>query len=146
MKLARCEFRIASIRRDAQHKATAMLTRTKSAINVESLNVAGLLKNHCLAKQIADVGLGEFFRQLYYKARWHGSVVVEADPFFPSTKRCSHCGVVKGEMPLSERTFKCESCGFEADRDLNAALNLASVAASWAQGHKTPARVERFMP
>jgi putative transposase len=60
-------------------------------------------------------------------------VVVEADPFFPSTKRCSRCGAVKGEMPLSERTFKCEECGFEADRDLNAALNLASVAASWAE-------------
>ena len=135
MRLAQCEFRIANIRRDAPHKATAMLARTKSAIGVESLNVAGLLKNHCLAKQIADAGLGEFFRQLYYKAQWYGSVVVEADPFFPSTKQCSHCGAVKDEMLLSERTFKCGCCGFEVDRDLNAALNLAYVAASWAETH-----------
>ncbi|WXG41553.1 MAG: RNA-guided endonuclease TnpB family protein [Candidatus Freyarchaeum deiterrae] len=134
MQLAGCEFRIASIRRDAQHKATTMLARTKSVIGVESLNLAGLLKNHRLAKQLADAGLGEFFRQLKYKAQWYGGVVVEADPFFPSTKRCSNCGAVKDEMPLSERTYKCESCGFEADRDLNAALNLASsVAASWAE-------------
>jgi putative transposase len=133
MRLARCEFRIASIRGDAQHKATTRLARTKSVIGVESLNVAGLLKNHCLAKQLADAGLGELFRQLKYKARWYGGMVVEADPFFPSTKRCSNCGTVKGEMPLSERTYKCEICGFEADRDLNAALNLASVAASWAE-------------
>jgi putative transposase len=53
--------------------------------------------------------------------------------FFPSTKRCSNCGAVKEEMPLSERVFKCEVCGFEVDRDLNSALNLEWVAASWAE-------------
>jgi putative transposase len=53
--------------------------------------------------------------------------------FFPSTKRCSNCGAVKDEMTLSERTYRCEVCGFEADRDLNAALNLEWVAASWAE-------------
>jgi putative transposase len=133
MRLAKCEFRIASIRRDAQHKATTMLARTKSVIGVESLNVAGLLRNHCLAKRLADAGVGEFLRQLEYKTEWNGGAVVAADPFFPSTKRCSNCGAVRGEMPLSERTYRCESCGFEADRDLNAAINLASVAASWAE-------------
>ena len=133
MRLARCEFRIASIRRDAQHKATTMLARTNSVIGVESLNVAGLLKNHCLAKQLADAGLGEFLRQLEYKTKWNRGTIVAADPFFPSTKKCSNCGTVKDEVPLSERIYKCESCGFEADRDLNAALNLASVAASWAE-------------
>jgi len=132
-KLARCEFRIASIRRDAQHKATTMLARTKSVIAVESLNTNGLLKNHHLAKHLADAGLGEFLRQLEYKTKWYGGAVVEANPFFPSTKRCSSCGAVKDEMPLSERTYRCESCGFEADRDLNAARNLASVATSWAE-------------
>jgi putative transposase len=133
MRLARCEFRIASIRRDAQHKATTMLARTKSVIGVESLNVTGLLKNHHIAKQLADASIGEFLRQLEYKAGWCGGAVVEADPFFPSTKMCSSCGAVKDEMPLSERTYNCESCGFEADRDLNSARNLASVAASWAE-------------
>jgi putative transposase len=133
-RLAACDFRVACIRRDAHHKATTMLARTKSVIGVESLNVAGLLKNHCVAKALADAGVGEFLRQLEYKAEWYGSVVVEADPFFPSTKRCSNCGAIKDEMPLTERTFKCEVCGFEADRDLNSALNLEWwVAASWAE-------------
>ena len=86
-----------------------------------------------MAKQLADAGLGEFLRQLEYKTKWNGSTIIAADPFFPSTKKCSNCGTVKDEVPLSERIYKCESCGFEADRDLNAALNLASVAASWAE-------------
>lgn len=132
-KLAKCAFTISNVRRDAQHKATTMLARTKSIIGVESLNVAGLLKNHCLAKRLADAGLGEFFRQLEYKTEWYGGKVVEADPFFPSTKRCSSCGAVKDEMLLSERTYSCEICGFEADRNLNSALNLETVAASWAE-------------
>jgi len=133
IRLARCELRIASIRRDAQHKATTMLTRTNSVIGVESLNVARMLKDHHIAKQLADVGLGEFIRQIEYKAEWYGSTVVKAEPFYPSTKRCSACGVEKADMPLSERTYRCDNCGFEADRDLNAAINLASVAASWAE-------------
>jgi len=133
MRLERCHFRACCIRRDAQHKATTMLARTKSVIAVEGLNVAGLMKNHHIAKQLADAGIGEFLRQLEYKAKWYGSKVVEADPFFPSTKRCSSCGAVKGEMSLSERRYRCEVCGYEADRDLNAARNLASVAASWAE-------------
>jgi putative transposase len=133
MRLAACDFRVACIRRDAHHRATTMLARTKSVIGVESLNVAGLLKNHCVAKQLADAGVGEFLRQLEYKTKWSGGTAIAADMFFPSTKRCSSCGAVKDEMPLSERIFKCEVCEFEVDRDLNAALNLEWVAASWAE-------------
>jgi putative transposase len=133
MRLAACDFRVACIRMDAHHKATTMLARTKSVIGVESLNVAGLLKDHRVAKQLADAGVGEFLRQLEYKSKWSGGVTIAADMFFPSTKRCSACGAVKGEMPLSERTYRCGVCGFEADRDLNAALNLQWVAASWAE-------------
>ncbi len=133
IRLAQFELRIANIRRDAIHKATTVLARTKSVIGVESLNMVRLLKNHHLAKHLADASMGEFLRQLKYKTAWSGSTVVEADPFFPSTKRCSCCGAIKDEIPLSERTYKCESCGSEADRDLNAAINLASVAASWAE-------------
>jgi putative transposase len=92
-----------------------------------------MLANHRIAKSLSDAGLGEFKRQLKYKAVWYGSTMVEADRFFPSTKRCSACGAVKLEMPLSERVFRCEECGFEADRDLNAAKNLEIVAASWVE-------------
>jgi putative transposase len=131
--VARCHFRIANIRSDAMHKITTMLVKTKSVIGVEKLAVKNMLANHCIAKSLSDAGLGEFKRQLKYKAIWYGSTMVEADRFFPSTKRCSACGAVKLEMPLSERVFRCERCGFEADRDMNAALNLESVAASWVE-------------
>jgi len=152
IRLARYELKVSNIRKDAIHKATTMLARTKSVIGVESLNVTGLLRNHHLAKHLADASLGEFLRQLKYKAKWNGGAVVEADSFFPSTRRCSSCGSVKDEMSLSERMYKCVNCGFEADRDLNAAMNLASVAASWAEtqnacksgeGHATKAGAPR---
>lgn len=132
-KVARCHFRIANIRRDATHKATSELARTKSVIGVENLAVKNLMKNHHLAKSLSDASLWEFKRQLKYKSEWYGSEVVEAGRTFPSTKRCSNCGAIKDEMRLSERVYKCEHCGFEADRDLNAALNIETVAASWSE-------------
>lgn len=129
-KLACAHLRVANIRQDALHQATTPLAKTKSAIGVEDLNVSGMLKNHALARAIADVGLSEFRRQLEYKTQWYGSRLVVAHRFFPSSKRCSQCHQMKDELPLSERMFHCEICGFECDRDLNAALNLEWLAAS----------------
>jgi len=123
-QLAKAHFRVANIRKDALHKATTLLTKTKSAIVLENLNVSGMLKNHHLAQAIADVGMYEFRRQLVYKAEWYGCEVLLADRFYPSTKRCSQCGQVKSTMRLSEREYQCECCGFVIDRDLNAAINL----------------------
>lgn len=129
-KLARAHLRVANIRQDALHQATTQLAKTKSAIGVEDLNVSGMLKHRRLARAIADVGLGEFRRQLEYKTQRYGSRLVVAERFFPSSKRCSQCHQVKDELPLSERVFHCEVCGFKCDRDLNAALNLEWLAAS----------------
>ena len=82
--------------------------------------------NHHLARAIADAAWGEMLRQLRYKTKWHGSALITADRWYPSTQRCSRCGQVKKDvMPLEERTFRCEGCDFIADRDLNAARNLA---------------------
>jgi putative transposase len=124
-QLARAHQRVANIRREALHQATTILAKTKSVIVLEDLNVSGMLKNHKLARAIADVGMGEFRRQLEYKAAWHGCQIVLADRFYPSSKKCSRCQNVKEELSLGERVFKCDVCGFECDRDLNAALNLA---------------------
>lgn len=133
-QLARAHWRLANIRRDALHQAATtsrhVVTKTKSVIVAEDLNVSGMLKNHTLARAISDVGLGEFRRQLEYKTTWYGSRLMMADRFFPSSKKCSRCGSVKEELSLSERVFKCGVCGFECDRDLNAALNLARLAGS----------------
>jgi putative transposase len=123
-KLANAHLRVANIRKDALHQATSLLAKTKSAIVLEDLNVSGMLRNHHLAQAIADVGFYEFRRQMSYKGEWYGCQVFLAGRFYPSTKRCSHCGNVKVEMDLSERIYACDVCSLVIDRDLNAALNL----------------------
>jgi putative transposase len=100
-RLSRCHARVVDVRKDAIHKATTWLARTKPTIVVETLRPENLLKNRHLARSLADASFGEFFRQLEYKCGWYGSRLVRADPFYPSTKRCSSCGVTKAEMPLS---------------------------------------------
>lgn len=122
-QLAKVHFRVANIRKDALHQTTTFLTKTKSAIVLENLNVSGMMKNHHLSQAIMDVGMYEFRRQLEYKGQWYGCEVLLADRFFPSTKRCSQCGNEK-TISLAERMYCCEYCGQEMDRDLNAAINL----------------------
>ena len=122
--LARAHYRVANIRKDSLHQATSLLAKTKSAVVLEDLNVSGMLQNHRLAQAIADVGWHEFRRQLTYKGKWYGCQVFLADRYYPSTKRCSHCGNVKAEMDLGQRVYGCEVCQAHIDRDLNAALNL----------------------
>ncbi len=123
-KLARAHARVANIRKDALHQVTSWLARTKSAIVLEDLNVSGMLKNHHLALAIVDVGMGEFRRQVEYKAAWYGCRVVVADRYYPSTKLCSRCGHKRTRVRLDERQYHCKNCGQAMDRDLNAALNL----------------------
>ena len=74
---------------------------------------------------MADASFAEFRRQVEYKTAWRGGRVIVADRWFASSKTCSGCGAVKAKLALSERTYVCTSCGMVADRDLNAALNLA---------------------
>ena len=84
-----------------------------------------MLKNHKLAQAIADVGWGEFRRQMTYKSVWYGNRLYLADPFFPSTQLCSQCHRLPSVyLDLRIRTYHCEHCGLTIDRDLNAALNL----------------------
>ncbi len=129
-RLAKLHYRISCQRADFLHKATSDLTKTKSVIVVEDLNVGGMLKNHCLSRSISDAGWSEFVRQLEYKASWNGGSVVKAGRFYPSTKTCSACGMVKDEMLLSERTYHCDGCGLVLDRDVNAARNLLSLSSA----------------
>ena len=143
-KLSRGHAKVADLRKDALHKATTDLAKTKPVIVIETLRPENMLKNHHLSRSLADASFGEFTRQLEYKCRWYGSRLIKADPFYPSTKLCSGCGALK-EMPLSERTYSCPSCGLVMDRDLNAARNLARVAASSAETINACGET-RFMP
>jgi putative transposase len=100
---------------------------------VEQLNLAGMVRNRRLARTLSDTGLAELRRQLAYTTGWYGSRLMVADRFFPSSKTCSACGWVKAKLTLAERTFACEACGLQLDRDLNAARNLAMLAQHVAQ-------------
>ena len=124
IKLARLHYRISNIRKDFIHKLTTQLAKTKQVLCVESLNTKGMMQNRHLARSISDVAWGEFVRQLEYKCLWYGSCLVKAQPKFPSTRMCSRCGHINPSLLLSQRTFQCEECQMECDRDINAAKNL----------------------
>jgi putative transposase len=130
MKVARLHARISNIRVDALHKLTTRLTKDFSVIGIEDLNVKGMIKNHSLARSIADMGFYEFRRQLVYKATMTGTTIVVANRWFPSSKTCCLCGAVAKELPLAVRNWSCWKCGARHDRDLNAAINLKNWAVS----------------
>ncbi len=128
--IAKIHARIANIRKDATHKLTTYLCKNHALVAIEDLHVAGMLKNHCIAQSVSDSNFGEIRRQLQYKSASHGTHLVVINRFYPSSKTCSGCGYVKPELSLSERTYVCEDCGMVLDRDLNAALNVRTVAVS----------------
>jgi len=129
-RLARQHYRVSCVRRDATHKATTAIAKRCAVVGIESLNVSGMMKNHCLAGALSDAGMSEFLRCLKYKVAWHGGEVVEADRWFPSSKMCSVCGEVRHNLTLRDRVFHCVSCGHIQDRDENAACNLRNMAVS----------------
>jgi putative transposase len=130
-KVAKLHYRVSNIRRDSIQKATsAVIAKHPKIIGIETLNIKGMLKNHKLAKALADVSMSEFLRVLIYKAGWAGIPIIKADRWFPSSKLCTGCGVCFKELKLSDRVFKCPVCGLVIGRDLNAAINLKVFAES----------------
>ena len=116
---------LSNIRRNHIHQVTTSIVKTKPRrIVIEDLNVSGMMKNKHLAKAIQKQGFYEFRRQLTYKCDWSGIELIIADKYYPSSKTCSSCGIIKKDLKLSDRLYSCE-CGMKIDRDLNASLNLA---------------------
>ncbi len=132
--VAKIHRRIRNIRHDVLNKATSRLCKNHAVVVIEDLAPSNMVKNHCLAQAISDAAFRESRRQLTYKAEMYGTRIIVADRFFPSSKKCSSCGIVKDKLSLGERTFRCE-CGNVIDRDHNAALNLRNLA--WASGEFT---------
>lgn len=128
--LARLHARISNIRKDALHKLTTDIARRFQVIGIEDLNVRGMMANEKLARSIADMGFHEFRRQLNYKAKMHGGIVIAAPRFYPSSKTCSACEHIVPTLPLSVREWTCPACGAVHDRDHNAAVNLERLAVS----------------
>jgi putative transposase len=132
-EISRVHARVADLRTDRLHKLTTRLSQGHEVIGGETLAVKNMMayggaSKRGLNRALGDAGLGELFRQLDYKTGWYGSRLVKADRWFPSSKLCSGCGVVKAKLHLSERTYECDGCGLVIDRDLNAAVNLARYA------------------
>jgi len=123
-KVARLHKKIADRRRDYQHQLSTHIIRENQVVCVESLQVKNMIKNHCLAKAISDVGWSEFVRQLEYKATWYGRMLVKIDKWYPSSKRCFDCGHLLDSLTLDVRSWTCPQCGMVHDRDINAAKNV----------------------
>lgn len=128
-RLGKLHARVAHLRGNALHQVTARITLDYELVVLEDLNVSGMLRNHTLARHIADASFAELRRQLEYKLPRHGGRLVLADRFFPSSKICSNCGTAKATLSLSERIYRCPSCGTTLDRDMNAAINLQQLVA-----------------
>jgi len=129
-RLRKLHYRMASIRKDAIHKATTAVANAFDVVALEDLNVAGMAKNHHLAGAVLDASFREVRRCLEYKMAMRGGRVVIVDRFFPSSKTCSECGSIASDLPLSVRAWACPSCGAYHDRDQNAARNLELVGAA----------------
>lgn len=124
VKVARLHRKVRNVRKDFLHQTTSRMIAKYDGFMLENLCIEGMMKNHCLAKSIADAGWYEFGRQLEYKSEWNGKWYWKIDRFEPSSKTCCECDWVDKDQTLSDRTFRCERCENVKDRDLNAAINI----------------------
>jgi len=126
IKVARVYEKIINIRKDFLHKLTYQLTHENQirSIIIEDLHINSMLRNHRLAKAIADCNWSKFVELLTYKCDWYGVSLLKIGRFEPSSKLCSECGIINDELTLSDRKWICPNCGSKLDRDLNASINI----------------------
>lgn len=125
LKVQKLYHRLDCIRTDYLNKAVSELVKTKPKwITLEDLNVRGMMKNKHLSKAVAQQKFFEFRTKLTAKCKEYGIELRLVDRFYPSSKLCHKCGCIKPDLKLSDRTYTCSECGYTADRDFNASLNL----------------------
>ena len=129
-KLAKHHQLIANQRNDFQHKVSATIIRESQAVCLEDLNVKGMVKNHCLAQSISDVGWSGFVDKLTYKAEWFGRTILKIGRFDASSKLCNVCGYKNMELTLDIRKWECPDCKTLHGRDINASINIKKIALS----------------
>lgn len=123
-KVAAVHEKIKNVRADNIHKLTHLIVSENQVVIIEDLNVSGMIKNHKLAKAIADVSWHELSRQFEYKAQWNERDFTKIDRWFPSSKTCNVCNFIKQDLSLKDREWICPRCGTILDRDLNASQNI----------------------
>lgn len=123
-QVATIHQKISRCREDFHHKLSRRIVNENQVICVENLNVKGMVKNHCLAQSLSQVGWSQFCTMLQYKAEWEGKVYQEVERFFPSSKTCNVCLNQVSSLPLEVRCWECSSCKTKHDRDINAAKNI----------------------
>ena len=124
IKVARVHEKIFNQRNNFLHQLSSKITDENQVICIEDLEVKEMVKNHQLAKSIADVSWSEFVRQLAYKSKWKNRTLVKVDRYFPSSQICSKCQLNNGKKDLSVRKWICKGCGAVHDRDINASINI----------------------
>jgi len=125
LKVQKLYHRLDCIRTDYLNKAVSELVKTKPKwITLEDLNVRGMMKNKHLSKAVAQQKFFEFRTNLTAKCKEYGIALRLVDRFYPSSTLCYKCGCIKSDLKLSDRTYTCSECGYTADRDFNASLNL----------------------
>ncbi|MEB3190976.1 MAG: RNA-guided endonuclease TnpB family protein [Snowella sp.] len=127
-KVAKVHSKISRCREDFLHKLSRKIVNENQVIAVENLNVKGMVRNHNLAKAISDCGWGIFCTMLKYKAENEGKTYIEIDRWFPSSKTCNVCLNQVGSLPLDIRSWTCEHCQTNHDRDINASINIRNEA------------------
>jgi putative transposase len=124
--LARQYEKVGNIRKDFLQKTSTKLIRENQTIYLEDLNIKGMIKNRKLSRVIGEQGWHSFVSMLEYKAKWYGREIVKINRFHPSSKMCSDCGFVNGELQLKDREWTCSACGTSHLRDWNASKNIFS--------------------
>jgi putative transposase len=124
LKLAIAHEKLSNKRNNYLHQLTTKIVKENSIICIEDLNVKGMMKNHKLAKSIADCSFSMIRRMLEYKCKWYGRHLILIDRWSPTSKKCSECGYIMKDWNLGIREWDCLNCGTHHDRDVNAAKNI----------------------
>lgn len=125
LKVQKLHHRLVCIRTDYIDKVISELAKTKPMwITLENLNVKGIMKNRHLSKAIAQQKFFDFRTKITSKCKEYGIELRLVDRFYPSSKTCHNCGCINPDLKLSDRIYTCSECGYTANRDFNASLNL----------------------